>query len=182
MLAGSNFSPASAGTTWNTFGGIPFGETVADTRSMMAVKGYTFSERTAAGNDRFLGRILDTKTDIIAFYDDTSHLAKFLVNIETADDDARQVFNQLHTQLIAKYGDPRSDYHFFSSPYTDGDGYANSAIKLGKGTFSTYWPQPDGTDMVWLEITKQLTVEVGYEGPTWDAYVDRRRANGSKDL
>ena len=69
-------------------------------------------------------------------------------------------FESYKSTLVSKYGEPTSDYHFFSNPYDEGDGYELSAITLGKCSFSSFW----GEKMS-LQISKYKQVNISYENP-----------------
>ena len=62
--------------------------------------------------------------------------------------------------LIGKYGQPKNEYHFFSSPYEDGDGYEMTAVTVEKCTYAAYWE-----DTYSIEISKYSQVKIAYENP-----------------
>jgi hypothetical protein len=66
-------------------------------------------------------------------------------------------YNDIRTSLINKYGEPKHDYSFFSSPYYEGDGYEMSAITLEKCTFSSFW------ETMSIQISRFKQVNVTYE-------------------
>lgn len=70
-------------------------------------------------------------------------------------------YNKYKELFTSKYGEPESDYHFFSSPYYEGDGYEMSALGIEKCTYSCYWK-----DYYSIEISKYKQVKISYENPT----------------
>lgn len=44
-------------------------------------------------------------------------------------------FNDFKTSLTDKYGTPRNDYHYFTDPYYEGDGYELQALSKEKCTY-----------------------------------------------
>jgi hypothetical protein len=62
--------------------------------------------------------------------------------------------------LTEKYGAPEKAYTFFSSPYSEGDGYEMNAIKLEKCHYSAFWSDSVG---IWIEISKFQQVKIAYE-------------------
>jgi len=70
-------------------------------------------------------------------------------------------YNKLKEAYIKKYGAPSEDFHFFSSPYYEGDGYELTAIKIEKCYYSTFWTFDYGT--IYTEISKYCQIKIVYE-------------------
>jgi hypothetical protein len=62
--------------------------------------------------------------------------------------------------LTDKYGEPNSKYDFFSSPYSEGDGYEMTALAVEKCTYMAFWDIG-----VSIEISKFKQVKISYENP-----------------
>lgn len=62
--------------------------------------------------------------------------------------------------LTKKYGEPKSKYDFFTSPYYEGDGYEMSAVANDKCNFASYW-----NDKYAVDISKYKQVRISYENP-----------------
>lgn len=77
--------------------------------------------------------------------------------------------------LIKKYGELTKDYAFFQSPYREGDGYEEQAIRVGKGHFAAFW----SSQGLGVMISDRLTVRVLYESASWDAELERRKVKGA---
>jgi hypothetical protein len=69
-------------------------------------------------------------------------------------------YNEYLDMLKSKYGEPKNNYHFFSSPYDEGDGYEMTGVKIGKCNFAAYWE-----DKYSIEISKFSQVKIAYENP-----------------
>jgi hypothetical protein len=62
--------------------------------------------------------------------------------------------------LKSKYGEPKDNYNFFSSPYNEGDGYEMTGVKVDKCNYAAYWE-----DKYIIEISKYAQVKIVYENP-----------------
>ena len=78
---------------------------------------------------------------------------------------------EIRQSLINKYGEPKQDYAFFTSPYYDGDGYEMSAISLEKCNYASYW------ENISVEISKYKQVKVSYENLVNSAINEREVQN-----
>jgi hypothetical protein len=59
--------------------------------------------------------------------------------------------------LKQKYGEPSSQYSFFETPYTKGDGNELSAVDVEKCHYAAFW------DNVFILISKYNKVKIAYE-------------------
>ena len=91
-------------------------------------------------------------------------------------------YRTLLADLRSKYGTPTRSNGTYTSPYREGDGKTEAALKAGKADISAYWNQPDGDAVVGISITGELTVRFAYEGPTWHRYIESLKAKSAKDL
>jgi hypothetical protein len=142
----------------------------------MLHEGFRFDSAGTHENDLFIGSIDGTRTDLWAYYDDEQQVAKIVVNIETNDDAAQSTYARVKADLTTQYGKPTNSYGFVKKPYTEAN--TLDAIRAGKGFFSSYWVQPDGSAQLVVEMTSMLTVQVTYEGPNW---VNFFRAHSHED-
>ena len=74
-------------------------------------------------------------------------------------------YDKYYVLLKDKYGDPDSEYSFFTNPYEAGDGYEMTAVQLEKATFASYWLRRNKTTIA-LSISKYKQVELSYENDT----------------
>jgi len=168
---------------WDTvnFAGLRWNMSESTVRSTLESHGYTFDSKDEDGDLKFRGNAMNYKAVVYALFTPDRRLVKTAVILITPDEEARQAYTALKNSLIAKYGNPSNDFHFFSSPYEDGDGNEVAAFKAGKATFSIYWGPYGNTRNVPVSanITKALAVAVTYEAPAWNAEAQRRRGGAN---
>lgn len=70
-------------------------------------------------------------------------------------------YNDIKQKYILKYGEPTNDYHFFASPYEEGDGYEMTAIAMDKCYYRTFWEIPEGS--ISTGISKYKQISLSYE-------------------
>lgn len=81
--------------------------------------------------------------------------------------------------LTEKYGTPSDDFHFFLSPYKEGDGYEITAVQVDKCRYTAFW-EKEGLS---IEISKFKQVKIGYENLTNSALLTKeKKETGLKDL
>lgn len=61
-----------------------------------------------------------------------------------------------------KYGIPSDTYHFFSSPYYEGDGYEIQALKMDKCTYRNFWLNLK-YGSIEISMTQNAQIKIGYE-------------------
>lgn len=161
-----------------TFADIPWGTPAKEVQSLLSSKGYAFQRVDQEGDYLFKGTVQGTAAVVWALMSE-GKLAKISVTLETRDQDARRIFENMKGILIGKYGKPKQAFHFFERPYYEGDGYEQSAIKLGKGHFSAFWGEDSA---LMIQLTDRLTVAVGYQAPWYAEEAERRRRRSTKDF
>jgi hypothetical protein len=178
VLAGCIAAKLPAQTTTMSFAGLQWGSTRESVKQALAPLGYTFIKLDEDGDLDYKGELLGYPATMYFFFTPSGALTKVEMTIITPKTKNRETYNEMKEMLIQKYGQPMEDFHFFSSPYYEGDGYEDQAFRLGKATFSTYWKHPGktGNEMASLEITPGLNIRVGYEAPGWHDEVARRKA------
>lgn len=75
--------------------------------------------------------------------------------------------------LTDKYGEPKSKYNFFSSPYKEGDGYEMTAVSVEKCGYAAFWPDNKNIS---LKISKWKQVCINYENTVNSALDDKEKA------
>ena len=78
--------------------------------------------------------------------------------------------------LTEKYGEPNNKYDFFSDPYSEGDGYEETAVKTEKCTFSAFW------DLYSVNISKWMQVNITYENLVNSQIDDAENKKLKKDV
>ncbi len=81
--------------------------------------------------------------------------------------------------LTDKYGEPKSKFSFFSSPYEEGDGYEMIGVGVEKCTYSAYWSDQIGIS---IKITKYKQVNIRYENAVNSAIDDKEKAELNKTI
>lgn len=77
--------------------------------------------------------------------------------VKTTWTSLKSEYEDFYEVLRKKYGEPESNYNFFSSPYEEGDGYEMTAVAVEKCTYSAFWPN------VYIEISKWKQVKINYQ-------------------
>ena len=79
-------------------------------------------------------------------------------------------YTEIKNELNEKYYKSILDFELYKEPYKKGDGYTESAIKLGKATFSTYWTfknakqkSDEENNSIALVINERLRVVLSYQ-------------------
>ena len=79
-----------------------------------------------------------------------------------------EIYNDMKNEITNKYYKSTEDFETYKSPYIKGDGYTESAIKLGKAEFDIFWKfkvsQAINTyNYIELSITNDLYIQLNYE-------------------
>lgn len=76
-------------------------------------------------------------------------------------------YKDIKSTITEKYGKPTDDYSFFSSPYYEGDGYEETAVKVEKCHYAAIWNEPYGPNTsgynILVQISKWMQVSLQYE-------------------
>jgi hypothetical protein len=170
-------------TNWN-YGEIPWLSSKAEVKRILEQKGLAFTKTDEDGDLVFSGTLIGKTARLYAIFAN-DRLVKTSVVLITPDREARSTFRDMRETMITKYGRPESDFHFFTKPYYEGDGYEDQAIRVGKGHFDVFWTKTEGLNREYalhLGIRETLLVAVDYESPDWKAEYERRRARSTKDF
>jgi hypothetical protein len=166
-----------------TFASIPWGAGAAAVKQGMSQQGLTFTKIDEDGDLNFKGTLVGYSATAIALLNPAGQLVKTIVLIYVDDAKARQEYRDMKDVLSTKYGAPSNCFEYFKSPYEEGDGYEEQAIKLSKAVFTCFWGDPShatGDGSISLEITTKLNLRLEYEGPNWHADLERRKAKETK--
>jgi hypothetical protein len=111
-------------------------------------------------------------------------LVKLRVYINTEDPDALRMYETARAELIKQYGQPSETEELYQAPYKKGDGKEIEAFRAGKAHLATHWLPGAGararTAHVSVQVTRELTVAVDYEGAAWERESLRRRRQASR--
>lgn len=160
------------------FADMPFGSSRDEVKKMLSSKGYVFSKNLKHQDLLFTGEVASVKAQIGVVFNEDGKLVRTVVILLTEDKNAIAKFRSLRESLIKKYGKPKDDtVDVFLSPYEKGDGYAEQAVKLGKGLFLTQFKGD-----VSLYVTEGLAVRIEYNGVLWEKESERRQNTANEDL
>nr|DAN38976.1 MAG TPA: Ail/Lom protein [Caudoviricetes sp.] len=70
-------------------------------------------------------------------------------------------YNKYKELLSKKYGNAAGDYHYFTKPYYEGDGYEMTALANEKCTYFTFWDVPNGD--IGIKMTPMCQIIFSYE-------------------
>lgn len=101
----------------------------------------------------------DDATIILTFYEEKLYAAAVVYPYKK--NMAIQKYREVKSQLSKKYGKPDADIENFKSPYSSGDGYEETAIKINKAFFWTEWVFSD-KNTISITITSDLEVFLRY--------------------
>lgn len=146
------------------FMGIKVDGTKTDLVTKFKAKGFKVTSNQEGSVIMDGGNIGGTEVEIVILFTPKTKVAwKFAVFLPKRIDwyTIKAEYEKYKELFVTKYGEPESDYHFFSSPYYEGDGYEISAIGLEKCHYACYWK-----DYYSIEISKYKQVKISYENPT----------------
>jgi tetratricopeptide (TPR) repeat protein len=147
----------------------------------LTAKGYTFTKVDDDGDLDYSGTLDGNAVTLYALMTPAPNrgLVKIFIGVLTSDEHALAEFASLRNTLIAQYGQPSISGRRFDSPYVDGDGNEQTAIKDGKGHIAAIWKNTSNditTGGLTILVSDKLTVNSAYESPAWNTEADRRAA------
>ena len=148
----------------------------------MTGKDYEFVEEYADGDLWFTQTLFGEDAKVVAFFNPKGELAKWLIDLVTADKDAIDTYEEVADRLRKKYGKPDRDVEIYRDPYYKGDGYEEQAIEMGKATIGSLWNAPSSDEALWVQINENLTVGINYESDGWAAEAERRASEDAADF
>ena len=170
------------------FAGIKWLSTEEAVNKSMLDAGYTFKDEhnfvfipnfPPLTERTYSGTIAGNHALIDALFDDQGLLFKILITLDTIPD----YFNTylgLVVDLQKKYGLPWAEIQKYQYPYTKGDGFRDTAIKLEKAFFGTTWAKE--ANYLELYIDKRLSIILDYKTHDFSCYLDMRKAQTQKNL
>ena len=177
LIALASFAPLRATAQGFRFANIPWGSNGTTMKQMMSDQGLSFVEVDSEGDYKFKGPLNGYEAVVWGLMS-ADGVAKISVTLFTPDEKARKAYREMKVALTTKYGTPAEVLERFDSPYRDGDGREDQAMREDKGHLLSLWKMPVDRDTSYLglQVTEKLNVFLAYEGPQWGAELDRRRA------
>jgi hypothetical protein len=157
------------------FANVPWGSDLGTVKSRLEAANFQVTKIDEDGDPHFEGMLFAQKVAGFVIFANGG-AAKVFVRLATPDNDARDVYKTVKDALTGKYGAASNEYAFYESPYFEGDGFEEQAIRIGKGHFAAFWTTENsqlGTMSV--KVSEALTVDVTYESPAWGAEADKRK-------
>jgi hypothetical protein len=165
------------------FSGIIIADNVDVVKKQLVSKGFTFEK---ASNDiyEFIGKIAGERVGISLVYTPVSKLVwKLIVSYDRHGQSwgsLENKFDELVTIFTQKYGSPKHNFRFFSSPYERGDGYELTAISADKCSYLYSWDKT--TFHISIKIVKGPAVWISYENVANAEKDDDERAAQQKNV
>lgn len=147
-----------------TFKDIPIDGNVKDFADKLSKKGFTYVKGLEGNIVRMEGKFADFNAEVwLMATPKTKIIWKIVVLTDkyTSWSSIKADFEKYKELYTKKYGKPSEDFHFFSRPYYEGDGYEMQALKLEKCTYITFFELPEGG--IVIEMTKWGNISFSYE-------------------
>ena len=151
-----------------TIDGITLGKTEKEVISKLTSKGFKLINAVSKTQKKYKGKLSnEDDVEITIVSTPKTKLVWKLVITKYAYSwsSAKSTFNNYKAKLVNKYGDSTLDYHYFSTPYFEGDGYEMQALLNDKCTWSSSWDSP----VIRIEINSYkydvATIRIHYENP-----------------
>jgi hypothetical protein len=161
--------------------GIKFGEIRQNVAKAIEAKGgkrlqpnnpdtttVTYIDLNFAGRKTFL--------TVFKFYNNRFYtgFVLFKPDLETH---AIEDFNDIKREISSKYYVTDKDFEQYKSPYEKNDGYTETAIKIGKAEFATFWKfkslDNSEDDYIVLKIKPSMLIELMYQDGKLTAIANR---------
>jgi len=152
LLLAFSFSFQIESSIAQKFNGVECGKPLNQTVAAFLAKGFVKeqSDPKKPHTVNLVGDINGVKHDVhLVASKKTKIVWKFAVWLPASYSwsSSKSEFLKYKEIFIKKYGEPKSDYNFFSSPYEEGDGYEMQALNKDKCTYSCYFEDEDGNDL-----------------------------------
>lgn len=144
--------------------GVNLGEvTATEFKSILREKGWALADGSSGNmyEGTFAG--YSGSQLLISSSDKTNKIAKVVIYLpkKSSWSSLKRNYEDLQSTYEAKYGATKNNFHFFSKPYYEGDGYEMLAVKSEKCYYACIW-ELDGY-FISVEISKYQQVKITYE-------------------
>jgi hypothetical protein len=167
-----------------SFLGIPFGTPGDDAKRILEQKPNCSFDDVNSDNDilffngiKFAGR----ETTFIVLYLFENKFSKASVFIKPKlEAQTIALYQEIKSEINSKYFISKKDYENYSSPYEKDDGHTETAISLGKASFSCFWSFKNDTqedDYISLCINENMSITISYE----NGYLTGQRVKRDKE-
>lgn len=158
----------SSGQDCMSFKGIPFNTSLSEFTKQLTSKGmvlsHTQTESTLIATT-FKGNFAGYSDCEVFVFSTLDKSCIFKVSVylpvKTIWGDLKSCYNGMLDSYKDKYGEPKDDFKFFSTPYYEGDGYEMTAVEIEKCFYAAIWELRYGN--ILMEISKYKQVRIVYE-------------------
>ena len=158
-----------------TFDGVFIGGDLKTCVNAFKAKGYRFEREMEVGGAVVSGMIAGRSAEIMIFVTPKSEkVCKISVYFdeETSWYSLKASYNKYVGILADKYGQPDEKFAVFLAPYSEGDGYEMSAVKLDKCRYAAVWVKKENLSIL-VQISKWAQVNLQYENDEMMELKDR---------
>lgn len=181
------------GQILEAFLGIKFGSSLESVKEVMLAKpNCILDSENSDCNQLFFEGVKFAGREVLfisfKFIDDKFHTAYVLIRPKL-ESQTIDLYTEIKDEINTKYFITVEDYESYKTPYEKDDGYTETAIELGKASFSAYWKfkkltsvYDDLDNYITLGITEGLNIQICYQdGELINLAVEREKAKNSDD-
>lgn len=147
------------------FKGIEITGNIDNFANSLVKQGYTIKSRNDADIRILSGKFANQNCNIILLgTPNTKTVWKVVVLFDeeyTSWYSLKSDYKNIKSSFVAKYGNPSNDYHFFMTPYEEGDGYEMTAVKVDKCRYCAFFDVKNGC--ISVEIYENCSIRASYE-------------------
>jgi hypothetical protein len=169
--------------------GLKFGSSREDVRQVMLKRADFPLDKANSTNDdvlygagKFAGR--DVEVLYLQFVNNKLYSIAFFIPVDL-ESRLIDTYNEIQSELNEKYYESEEIIENYKEPYEKGDGYAETAIKIGKATFLTRWKFDSSSNneyynMITVGITTTMQILLIYKDGALDKVASEK--NKAKKL
>jgi hypothetical protein len=141
--------------------GIPWGSSPADVQTQLKAKGFQDASVTKDGSVVFTTTLASGSIEVNgrASFDEQGLSRIFVVYFPSANQ-ALTLYDTILGSLTKAYGEPVVSVRKFQEPFTEGDGFEDTAIRTGKVSLTAGWGTEDGNHVKIGANTHQMRIGV----------------------
>lgn len=162
-----------------------WGSSKAEVKVNNEVKGYNYYEGEGVDENLLVatGANFAGESNCLIFWKFTSDKLFEGTVIVTPELDAKAMehYKDIRTKITRKYGTGNT-YESYDYPYEQGDGYWETAFRVGKGSLSTYWSFEDN-NTISMSLDEDLTIKIKYQSTILvQEAIEKQEAANNDDL
>jgi len=179
-------------STRDAFLGLKFGASVEHVKETILAKPGCVLDIENSDNEniifnglKFAGR--ETLLIMFRFIDNKFHTAHVFIKPKL-ESHIIDLYNEIKDEINDKYYITEEDYETYKFPYEKNDNYTETAISLGKASFSSFWKfkNRDTSENIYnyitLDITENLDIRVCYQdGILAELYMTKQKEKNQAD-